>query len=60
MHFQKKNLISKIIFITSGEILDVLVNVNTKKIYYFTLNKDKPMLFIQKIMRMVSKYYQIK
>ena len=48
MHFQKKNLISKIIFITSGEILDVLVNVNTKKIYYFTLNKDKPMLFIPK------------
>lgn len=48
MHYQKKNLINKIIYITHGKILDVLVNIKTKQIYYYLLDNKNPMLFIPK------------
>ena len=48
MHYQKKNLINKIIYITHGKILDVLVNVKTKQISYYLLDNKNPMLFIPK------------
>ena len=38
MHYQKKNLINKIIYITHGKILDVLVNIKTKQISYYLLD----------------------
>lgn len=48
MHYQKKNLINKIIYITHGKILDVLVNIKTKQISYYLLDNKNPMLFIPK------------
>jgi len=48
MHYQRKKLINKIIYVTYGKILDVLVNVKTGKIYYYQLDKRNPMLFIPK------------
>ena len=48
MHYQYNNLINKIIYVTHGKILDVLVNVKTKKVFYYYLNKNNPMLFIPK------------
>lgn len=48
MHYQKNNLINKIIYVTHGKILDVLVNIKTKKVFYYYLNKNNPLLFIPK------------
>ena len=45
MHYQK-NTQNKILILLRGKILDVIMNINTKKVYYFELSKNNSTLFI--------------